>query len=72
MGPLRALAGADESLIDLDHATVAAHRRKVARAHCFANTVRQKPRGFDGQAKGAGELVRANALLATGNKEDCL
>ena len=45
---------------------------KVALAHRFTDAVRQEPRGFDGEAKGARQLVRADALLRTGDQIDRL
>ena len=38
--------------------------RSAIRAHGFANAVAHEPRGLESDAKGAVELVRADALLA--------
>jgi hypothetical protein len=37
---------ADESLIDFDDCSRSAHGRKIARTHCFADAMTQKPCGF--------------------------
>src|SRR5256885_615465 len=63
-----ALLAADIGLIDFNRATVRAERGKAALAHRFTNAVRQEPSGLDGQAQGARQLVRADALLAAGDQ----
>src|SRR6185312_10563823 len=49
--------------IDLNDFAVAAERAKIAVAHGFTNAVRDEPRSFQGNAKGAVKLVARNALF---------
>jgi hypothetical protein len=51
---------------------LAAHQREIAAAHRFTDTMRHEPSGFQGHAKAAVKLVRADALLASGDEEDRL
>src|ERR1700730_653952 len=60
----RPFLAADESFIRFDNAANAAHRRKIARAHSFANTMAQKPCTFESDPQSAMQLVRTNAFLA--------
>lgn len=56
---------ADEGFIAFDELTFAAERclrRNVD--HCFAEAMRQKPCGLNGNAEDTGELMGAEALLA--------
>ena len=61
----------DESLIRFDGAAVAANQTAII-LHGFADTMGQEPRRLDSDAKGALQLVRADALLARRNQEDGL
>ena len=45
---------------------------KIARAESLTNTMRHEPCGFQGHAKNAVKLVRANALLGRAKKVDRL
>ena len=66
---LHGLVVTDESLIDLDNAAVAAHKRQVVRPHGFAYTMAHEPSGLEGNAQGPVQLVRADTLLAGAKKE---
>ena len=48
----------------------AAHGRKHAIAHGFADAVRHEPGGLESDAEGAVKLVARNALLAGGEERD--
>lgn len=67
-----AFLATDESLIDFNHATIGAERRQVAIGHGLADTMPHEPSGFEGDAQGAVQLVRADTLLARHNQEDRL
>ena len=54
---------ADESLVSLDFAAIAADLHHGAVRHRLADAVKHEPCGFLGDAKGPGEFAGANAIL---------
>ena len=68
-GPKVSVGLADESLIDLDNATVAAHGFGIGVFHGFADAMAHEPRGFEGDAQGPVKLIGANAFLARHHEE---
>lgn len=70
LGVIRVLA--DESFVDLDNATVTAHRGQIASAHGFTNAVRHEPSGFKSNTQSEVKLVAGNALLAGTHEIDRL
>lgn len=63
---------ANEGFIDFHDAAIGTERRKVARAHRFTNAMGHEPSRFEGDAQGAMQLIRADALLAGCNQENSL
>lgn len=59
-----AFLAADESLVGLNRSSSAAHRRQIARPHCFADTMAKEPSGFHAARKHPLNLVGRNAFLA--------
>ena len=58
-----ALFTANVGLINLNRSAALPERGKVALTHGFTDTMRQEPGSLDGEAEGARELMRADALL---------
>lgn len=66
------LFAADVGRIGLKGRAFSAHRRQVANAHGFADTVGKEPSGLVLDLKGAVQLVGRDTLLATANEVDRL
>src|SRR5262245_291435 len=53
-----------EGFVNFDGLALAAHWLHADSPHCLAKAMRHEPRGFEGDAKSAMELVGTDALLA--------
>ena len=71
LGLANALLTADESFVAFNHAAGAAHRRKAASAHGFANAVAHKPSRLVANAERSVELVGADTFLAGVHQVEC-
>ena len=67
-----AFLATDEGFIDLNGLASAAHWIKRAGHERLANAMRHEPSGFQGHAKNAVKLVRADTFLRRAKKMDCL
>lgn len=66
------LGDADKGFVNLHGATTRAEGIQAAVFHRLTNAVRHEPSGLESNAKGAMQLVAADALLAGGNQENGL
>jgi hypothetical protein len=62
----------DKGFINFNRAAFATEWRHIAGTHCFANAMRHEPCALESDAKGAMQLIRANAFLAGRDQEDRL
>src|ERR1022692_2701207 len=72
LGLRLARVDADKGFVNFDRTAAATKRSVVSRFHRQPDTVRHKPCALERDAKSAMQLIRANALLARRDQEDCL
>ena len=66
------LVGADKGFVGFDAAATLTERRKISRAHGFADAMPKEPRTLERAAESAMQLIRADPLLAGRDQENRL